>query len=1307
MSGQPGVSQDNSTASGVLAEGPPFFERLSAQAIDLVPGCVCVFSADGEITFLNQTAQNFLQARFEEVKGKEWFEFVSDDQREGIKSAFLAGVQISDNFTLEFKIKTGPQILTRYRVVRDSLGRPSMVMALAMEVTDRTRAQKDEHARSEFMNKIINSASEGIVILDSQARYVLINPSGARMLNVRPDDWLGTRAGVRTHPDDRERAEEAIKRALAGEKVALEVRVHNGRDQYRLLEIVCSPISWSGQRHVLGMVSDITERKAAEDALRLSEERFRSIFEKAGVGIALADLGGRIMESNSAYQKMLGYTADEIKGRRFTEFTHPEDAGRDLKLFQELLANTRDLYQVEKRYVRKDGGLAWANTTVSLVRDDQGKPRHGIGVVEDITGRKLAEQALERSERQYRLLAENIKDVIYTTDMNMRFTYVSPSVKSLLGFTVEEAMQRKPEQFLAPESLRTVMKYFAEELDNVRRKVPPHFRNFEIEQYRKDGATVWTEESTTFIYDDAGEPIGILGISRDITDRRKSEAAMREAEARYLGLFNNSSDAVYLCDFKGNFLDMNEAALRMTGYSREDINSLSFVKLFEGEDLITISRSVAELLETGELDRMLEFKLRRKDGSHVDIQTFASLVHREGKPYCIQGIARDVTEDKALLEELKSLSGQLSVEHQKLRSMIDNMEEVVVMADGDDMIQDINPLGEKFFGKAREQLIGHSLLDFHVPELKEKVKEVLDLLKSGSREFISLQRQIFDKWLNLRVARITGRDGSYQGVILNVIDVTTLVEARKKAEEMSQAKSRFLANMSHEIRTPMNGVLGFAELLLNSPLNPKQAQYVETIMKSGEHLLNIINQILDLSRIEAGKVQMDKKVFQPELMAREALEMVRPQAEKKGLELGLSLDPGLPANLAADDRKLLQILINLAGNAIKFTESGRVEIEMGLTPGNMLSIAVRDTGPGIPADQQERVFGAFEQAEDGLNRKYQGSGLGLAISQKLAEAMGGRIELVSEPGKGSVFTVAVPVEVKVKPVAAERCVSGGRAVPASCKGLVLIIDDEADVVEVVKRMIEHLGLSAHGVLKGRRGLEWAREHRPDVILLDLNLPDLSGWEVLEALKKDPATRSIPVLMQTVMDREDLGRSRGVSAWITKPFSIETLQKALEDAGVSVAEKAERSAQSPELDRQAVKETLLVIDDNKTNRELVRELLGDGEWEVIEAASAEEGLALMKEHRPEVVLLDIALPGMDGLSAARLIRKDPDLRDAFIIAVTAAVVGAEEDKCLAAGCDAYLRKPYSINLLLEKIARRRDSGRARNRKRGTANEQMRG
>jgi CheY-like chemotaxis protein/anti-sigma regulatory factor (Ser/Thr protein kinase) len=452
---------------------------------------------------------------------------------------------------------------------------------------------------------------------------------------------------------------------------------------------------------------------------------------------------------------------------------------------------------------------------------------------------------------------------------------------------------------------------------------------------------------------------------------------------------------------------------------------------------------------------------------------------------------------------------------------------------------------------------------------------------------------------------------------------------------------------------------------------------------------------------------MDKKVFQPELMAREALEMVRPQAEKKGLELGLSLDPGLPANLAADDRKLLQILINLAGNAIKFTESGRVEIEMGLTPGNMLSIAVRDTGPGIPADQQERVFGAFEQAEDGLNRKYQGSGLGLAISQKLAEAMGGRIELVSEPGKGSVFTVAVPVEVKVKPVAAERCVSGGRAVPASCKGLVLIIDDEADVVEVVKRMIEHLGLSAHGVLKGRRGLEWAREHRPDVILLDLNLPDLSGWEVLEALKKDPATRSIPVLMQTVMDREDLGRSRGVSAWITKPFSIETLQKALEDAGVSVAEKAERSAQSPELDRQAVKETLLVIDDNKTNRELVRELLGDGEWEVIEAASAEEGLALMKEHRPEVVLLDIALPGMDGLSAARLIRKDPDLRDAFIIAVTAAVVGAEEDKCLAAGCDAYLRKPYSINLLLEKIARRRDSGRARNRKRGTANEQMRG
>ncbi|HUT54954.1 MAG TPA: PAS domain S-box protein [bacterium] len=1162
MSGSTGQTNKHNAKIGSFPESIGPFFALNDELMDLIPVCVCAFSPEGRIIFLNQAAREFLDTSLGNARGREWFEFVADDQRQGIESAFLAGVKLSESFSLAFKIKTGVQVRTRFRVMSGKADQETMVLAAATEISELAAADSGQSAKSEFLAKVINSASEGIIILDDQFRYIMINPAGSRMLEMKPKDLIGKQAGSKVHPDDREKVSQALQKALAGEPMAIEARIADGRDSYRLLQINLTPLTWAGKRHLLGMVFDITEQK-------------------------------------------------------------------------------------------------------------------------------LSHKALEKSETRYRLFAENISDIVYTVDMNLNMTYVSPSVERVLGFTVEQALAQSPEQQMTPESVQRVVKIYLEEIDKESRGEGDPFRSrtFEIEQYKKDGATIWTEENISFIRDAQGKAVGIQGISRDITGRRKAEAAMREAEARYTGLFNSSHDAVYLCDFSGNFLDANEAALRMLGYSRQEIKGLNFASLLDEKQLPAAIDSTRELLETGKMKDMQEYRLRRKDESHIDVQSFGSMVYKEGKPYCIQGIARDVTEDRALLGKLKSLSRQLNTEHQKLRSMIDNMEEVVVMADAEDVIRDINPLGERFFGISRDQIIGRKLFDFHLPVVAARVKELLESFKAGQQEFYSIKRQISDKWLDLRVSRISAPDGAYQGVIFNVIDVTSLVEARQKAEEMSLAKSRFLANMSHEIRTPMNGILGFSELLMNTPLNAKQGQYVDTIMKSGEHLLGLINQILDLSRIEAGKVVIEKRTLQPELLAREALEMVRPQAEKKGLELALSISPDLPENLVADDKKLLQVLVNLAGNAVKFTEQGRVEIMLRPDGKDELALSVRDTGPGIPRSQRERIFEAFEQVEGGMGRSHQGTGLGLAISRKLVEAMGGRLELESEMGKGSVFTASVPVETPGN----QECDTTRSETPAAEESRrerparILIIDDEEEVVEVVRRMVEHFGLSAHGESCGRAGIEWAREHQPDAILLDINLPDLSGWEVMDQLKKDPATSNIPVIVQTVQDEQIQGASRA-AAWITKPFTMDMVERTLQKAGIKANKNGGPQDREPDPGPIPKAGLVLLVDDNLTNRELVRGFLEGPEWSVIEAESGEECLARARANHPDIILLDIALPGMHGLDVARHLRRDPETRDAFIIALTAVVVGADEEKCRAAGCDEYIRKPFKKSELLQKMNR---------------------
>ncbi len=502
-------------------------------------------------------------------------------------------------------------------------------------------------------------------------------------------------------------------------------------------------------------------------------------------------------------------------------------------------------------------------------------------------------------------------------------------------------------------------------------------------------------------------------------------------------------------------------------------------------------------------------------------------------------------------------------------------------------------------------------------------------------------------------------------------------EAKLQAEEASSTKSKFLANMSHELRTPLNAIIGYSEMLIEEITDlgaPDLIPDVQKIHGAGKHLLGLINNILDLSKVEAGKVELFLETFAIAPLLTEVTDTLHPLIAKNHNTLVVNCSAEI-GSMRADITKLRQSLFNLLSNASKFTENGTITLAVRKEPA-WVTFLVSDTGIGMTPQQQTKLFQSFTQADASTTRKYGGTGLGLVITQQFCEMMGGSIQVESEAGKGTAFTIRLPEQVQElqperqpEPREISAGFSGVDAIHAAIPGAssILVIDDDPAVLDIMQRFLNREGFNVITSLSGQEGLRLARAQSPDLILLDVRMPNLNGWEVLSRLKSDPELASIPVVMVTIEEDQSLGSALGATDYLVKPVDSERLLTLLQPY----------RSESPL--------SVMVVEDNADNREMLcRQLIKAG-WRVLEAENGLRALEIMRTEQPGIILLDLMMPEMDGFEFIRELRQHPQWRSLPVIVLTAKDLTPTERQWLAGQTQRiYQKGSRNRQLLLDEI-----------------------
>ncbi len=806
---------------------------------------------------------------------------------------------------------------------------------------------------------------------------------------------------------------------------------------------------------------------------------------------------------------------------------------------------------------------------------------------------------------------------------------------------------------------------------------------------------------------------GALVYSRYSARRRQqAEAQLADEHARLQSILDSAAHlAIIATDLSGAITVFSRGAERLLGYQAKEVLGRSPEILHLPEEMEEHARNISSSLgkpvsgfevfvamARGGSFEHREWTYVRKDGSRVPVElTVTGIKDHEGRLAGFLGLAADISARRKSQLQMRKLSAAVKASPTS-----------IVITDKNAAIEYANPKFFELTGYSESEVIGRNpRILSSGKHTKEHYREMWDTLLAGrvwNGEFLNRKKSGELFWEHAAISPVKDPRGDITNFVAVKLDITDaklaqkeIEKARDAAVELARLKSEFLANMSHEIRTPMNAIIGMGGLLLDTPLTGQQRDYVKTMTGAGEALLDIINDILDFSKIESGKMTIENTDFDLAETVESTADLLAARAQAKGLELLCLVDPCVPQALCGDQGRLRQVLLNLVGNAVKFTEKGEVAIAVRCAKSSeasaTLRFEVRDTGIGISEEGRKRLFQTFSQADTSTTRKYGGTGLGLSICKKLVELMGGEIGAESAPGRGSTFWFTLPFDIR-------SCRPAPRPPRAEVAGVkTLVVDDNAANRELVGRYLELWKMPGAFAASGEEALAALREAAAGgapfrLAVLDMQMPGMDGLMLSRAIGADPAIPPLPRLMLTslggMLSQPEL-KAAGVHSCLTKPLHPTALLKAIGAAlsgGAPASPPAEPAAEAAQASRNPYFR-VLVAEDNTVNQKVAIMQLAKLGYEADVAANGQETLDALKRRPYDLVLMDCQMPEMDGYQAAAGIRRleeEQGLQRIPIVAITAGAMKDDAAKALAAGMDAYLAKPVRLETLAGTLAR---------------------
>jgi len=882
--------------------------------------------------------------------------------------------------------------------------------------------------------------------------------------------------------------------------------------------------------------------------IKLEEEEFRQLVESTPDGLLILDSESRIVFVNSRAEAMFGYRREELSGQPLSCLII---RAADWATY---IAGEPDCHDpapgVEAEGLRKNGGVLPVGLAFS--RLVSGVQLLTCVAVRDLTERKRIEADLKRTEEQYAVLFNSGNDGAFVLELGEngpgKIIEVNAIACEWLGYTRKELLDRYIWELHTPEAFRGL----AAVGERLREK--QHVL-FETEYLAKDGRLIPSEVNARIVCL-CGRP-AVLAIVRDIDERKKAEIKLQLSERRYRRHVERNAAAFFRISLEGDLLECNDAMVRILGYeSQEELKRRPMIEHYHDR---AVRAAFTRIVEENQVLNDYELLLKRKDSTLVCALVNMTLVVEDGVSM-IEGTGIDITERKRIENELRTLA-----------SVVEASTDLIGIASIEGEVLFVNQAGRRILGLGPAQPVRGSRISDYIPEEDRQyaLGSVLPLLfqdgqwasETRFRHSVTgtvipmLQSSFFitDVQTNTR----TGIATICRDLTQRKREESELQAAKQAAEAGNRAKGQFLANMSHEIRTPMNGILGMAHLLLKTELSSKQRRYAEAVCASVESLLAIVNDILDLSKLETGKIELEKTEFELTQVVTKGTQMLALEAERKGLQLSYGIAPDVPRLLRGYPVRLRQVVSNLFANAVKFTPAGQVCIRVGVVTQDdraaMLRFTVEDTGIGIPEGLATKVFSPFVQGDPSTTRKFGGTGLGLTISKQLAECMGGEIGFESQAGKGSSFWFTASLEKQPKVISVSEppaALPENRATHDNPRTRILLAEDHPVNSEVMLAILGQLGYQAKAVPDGREAVKALQAMSYDLVLMDCQMPEMDGYEATRMIR-DPSTGvlnpRIPIIAVTacamVGDREKCIEA-GMDDYLSKPVGPDKLAQML-------------------------------------------------------------------------------------------------------------------------------------------------------------------